>query len=377
MKKHQLAAMVLSALSAGILIGCSKPAEEAQNTANEQEVDSATANPQDVKPLTGVQAVDASSATVESYLNQVAQTHIVPAYKDVAQQSQALNTLAKESCQADGTINSEKLAELRAQWLTLATAWANAEVVNFGPAMDSMNNLYINYYPDERGLVHQGVIDVIDANPKLTAEQLAAESAVVQGIPGLEEVLFANESLSAGQCQYVMSASAALTERLNKAASAWETSPETLLGIGGAENKIGINRWINSVLSLIETTKSNSLDQPLGITGNKKGHLPADAAGQSRAIISAKVSALNVALTDPALVAILAENNQEAVANEMSELLADSTRLLAEMPEDIAKASPEQQKALYEKLTTLTQVIKHQLMPVLGVQVGFNSTDGD
>jgi hypothetical protein len=50
---------------------------------------------------------------------------------------------------------------------------------------------------------------------------------------------------------------------------------------------------------------------------------------------------------------------------------------LAQLPEDLATATPEQQKALYDKLTELAQVVKRQLMPTLGIQVGFNSTDGD
>jgi len=380
MKKHQLAAMVLSALSAGILISCSKPADEAQPTANKQAADvkPATESSETAADTTAVKAIALSDASAESYLKQVADTQIISAYKNVVEQSQALNVLATQSCQADGSVAADKLAALRAQWLQLAKAWAQAEIIGFGPAMDSMSNLYINYYPDERGLVHQGVIDLIAANPNLTPEQLASESAIVQGIPGLEEVLYANDSLDKSQCQYVISASAALANRLDKVSQDWQASPQSLLSYGSPDdNKEGLNRWVNSILALVETTKSTSLDQPLGITGNKKGHLPADAAGQSREIITAKVAALNKALTDPALVAILSENGQDTLADKLSTLLSDTSTLLAQLPEDLATATPEQQKALYDKLTELAQVVKRQLMPTLGVQVGFNSTDGD
>lgn len=375
MKKHQLAAMMLSALSAGILISCSKPNEDAQNTTKEQEVTvketNTTTNNADI------QAVDIDPETLESYLTQVANGQILTAYQQVVKQSSDLNAMATQSCQNKAGISGDELLALRAQWLQLAKAWAEAEVVGFGPAMDSMSNLYINYYPDERGLVHQGVIDLIDSNPNLTAEQLASESAIVQGIPGLEEVLYANDSLSPEQCQYIISASEALTQRLGDVQQAWEASPDKLLGINGEDKKLGLNRWINSVLALIETTKSTSLDQPLGITGHKKGHLPADAAGQSRAIVTAKVAALNKALTDPGLVTILAESGNDNLADQMSTLLAEASTMLAQLPEDLAEATPEQQQALYDKLTELTQVVKRQLMPTLGVQVGFNSTDGD
>ncbi len=383
MKKHQLAAMVLSALSAGILISCTKPNEDAQATAKEQDVAAKetptppTANSNNTNNGVTIKTINIDPNTAESYLTEVANNQILTAYQNVVKQSSALGSLATQSCQTGSAVSGEQLTALRAQWLELAKAWAQAEVVGFGPAMNSMSNLYINYYPDERGLVHQGVIDLIAANPTLTADQLASESAIVQGIPGLEEVLYANDSLTKEQCQYVVSSSEALTARLSDVQKAWQESPEQLLGIGGDQNKTGLNRWINSVLALVETTKSTSLDQPLGITGNKKGHLPAAAAGQSRAIITAKVAALNKALTDPALVAILSDNGNDTLADEMSTLLAEASTLLAQLPEDLAQATPDQQKALYEKLTELTQVIKRQLMPTLGIQVGFNSTDGD
>ena len=383
MKKHQLAAMVLSALSAGILISCTKPNEDTQTTAKEQDVaaketpTTPTANSNNTNNGVNIKTIDIDPNTAESYLTEVANNQILTAYQNVVKQSSALDSLATQSCQTGSVVSGEQLTALRAQWLELAKAWAQAEVVGFGPAMNSMSNLYINYYPDERGLVHQGVIDLIAANPTLTADQLASESAIVQGIPGLEEVLYANDSLTKEQCQYVVSASEALTARLRDVQKAWQDSPEQLLGIGGDQNKTGLNRWINSVLALVETTKSTSLDQPLGITGNKKGHLPAAAAGQSRAIITAKVAALNKALTDPALVAILSDNGNDTLADEMSTLLAEASTLLAQLPEDLAQATPDQQKALYDKLTELTQVIKRQLMPTLGIQVGFNSTDGD
>ncbi|MCC3309328.1 imelysin family protein [Psychrobacter sanguinis] len=383
MKKYQLTAMVLSALSASILISCTKPNEDTQTTAKEQDVavketpTTPSANSNNTNNGVNIKTIDIDPNTAESYLTEVANNQILTAYQNVVEQSSALGSLATQSCQTGSAVSGEQLTALRAQWLELAKAWAQAEVVGFGPAMNSMSNLYINYYPDERGLVHQGVIDLIAANPTLTADQLASESAIVQGIPGLEEVLYANDSLTKEQCQYVVSASEALTARLSDVQKAWQESPEQLLGIGGDQNKTGLNRWINSVLALVETTKSTSLDQPLGITGNKKGHLPAAAAGQSRAIITAKVAALNKALTDPALVAILSDNGNDTLADEMSTLLAEASTLLAQLPEDFAQATPDQQKALYEKLTELTQVIKRQLMPTLGIQVGFNSTDGD
>ena len=381
MKINHALAMALSALSAGILISCVKPADETKapevDSQVTQESATSTATAEKDSSTDKIIAVDISADTEKSYLTHVANDIVIPAYADAAKQSDLLHELAQKSCQ-QAPVSGDELQALRAQWLVLAQAWAGAEMINFGPATASMSNLYINYYPDERGLVHGGIADLIAANPKLTAEQLANESAIVQGIPGLEEALYANDSLNAGQCAYVMSASSALSTRLKDIEKNWQQNSITLLAIDKtAESDQGLNQWFNSLLSLVETMKSNAIDQPLGLTGKKKGHLPAATAGQSRAIINAKLATLNKAMTDPVLTAILGSNNENAVADNLSTALADATTLLAQMPEDLATADKATQQELYDKLTTITRIIKRQLIPTLGIRVGFNSTDGD
>ena len=387
MKINHALAMALSALSAGILISCVKPADDnkaaevdsqvAQDSAEPKAGENTAVDGSTDKNVEKIVAVDISAETEKTYLSHVANEIVIPAYADAAKQSDLLHDLAQKHCQ-QAPVSGDELQALRDQWLVLAQAWASAEMVNFGPATASMSNLYINYYPDERGLVHSGVADLIAANPKLTAEQLANESAVVQGVPGLEEVLYANDSLDAGQCAYVISASSALSTRLKAIEKNWQQNATKLLAIDKtAESDQGLNQWINSLLSLIETMKSNAIDQPLGLSGKAKGHLPAATAEQSRAIINAKLATLNKAMTDPVLTAILGSNSENNVADNLSTALADTTTLLAQMPEDLATADKATQQELYDHLTSVTRLIKRQLIAALGLRVGFNSNDGD
>jgi len=383
MKINHALAMALSALSAGLLISCVKPADDnkAADVDSQKVVQDSAATDSAVEnskeSTEQIVAVDISPETAKTYLTHVADDIVIPAYADAAKQSDLLNELAQKHC-TQAPVSGDELQALRAQWLVLAQAWSSAEMVNFGPATASMSNLYINYYPDERGLVHSGVADLIAANPKLTPEQLAGESAIVQGVPGLEEALFANDSLDASQCAYVISASSALSTRLKDIEKNWQQNATDLLAIDKtAESDRGLNQWINSLLSLIETMKSNAIDQPLGLTGKAKGHLPAATAGQSRAIINAKLDTINKAMTDPVLTAILGSNDENKVSDNLSTALADTTALLAQMPEDLSQANKDDQQALYDHLTDVTRLIKRQLIPALGIRVGFNSTDGD
>jgi len=382
-KANPTLVMVLSALSAGLLISCIKPADEKQATDNDSpkvvEENSATTDTTDANAsaTAAIVPVNISVETEKTYLTHVADDLIIPAYANAAKQSAILHDLAQKHCKS-APVSGEALQQLRDQWLVLAQAWAEAEMINFGPASESMSNLYINYYPDERGLVHSGVADLIAANPNLTKEQLADESAIVQGVPGLEEALYANESLNAAQCAYVLSASDALSARLTEIENNWQNNATELLAIDKtADSDQGLNQWFNSLLSMIETTKSSAIDQPLGLTGTAKGHVPAATAGQSRAIINAKLATLNKALTDPVLSAILNSNQESVVGNNLSTILAQTTTLLAQMPEDITQADKAEQQQLLEQMAEITRVIKRQLIPTLGIRVGFNSTDGD
>ena len=388
MKKNHVLAMALSALSAGLLISCVKPADDnkaadtdsqkiAQDTVAAKADTNATTDSNNPEQTVAITPVKISADTQKAYLTHVANDIVIPAYADAAKQSAMLHELAQKHCQK-APVSGAELQALRAQWLVLAQAWSSAEMVNFGPATASMSNLYINYYPDERGMIHSGVADLIAANPKLTATQLANESAVVQGVPGLEEALYANDSLDAGQCAYVISASAALNTRLKDIEKNWQDNATQLLAIDKtADSNKGLNQWFNALLSMLETMKTNAIDQPLGLTGKAKGHLPAVTAGQSRAIITAKLATLNKTLTDPVLTAILGSNKDSKVGNELATVLADTTTLLAQMPEDLATADKATQQKLYDHLTTITRLMKRQLIPTLGIRVGFNSNDGD
>ena len=388
MKKNHVLAMALSALSAGLLISCVKPADDnkaadtdsqkvAQDTVAAKADTNATTDSNNPEQTVAITPVKISADTQKAYLTHVANDIVIPAYADAAKQSAMLHELAQKHCQK-APVSGAELQALRAQWLVLAQAWSSAEMVNFGPATASMSNLYINYYPDERGMIHSGVADLIAANPKLTPTQLANESAVVQGVPGLEEALYANDSLDAGQCAYVISASAALNTRLKDIEKNWQDNATQLLAIDKtADSNKGLNQWFNALLSMLETMKTNAIDQPLGLTGKAKGHLPAVTAGQSRAIITAKLATLNKTLTDPVLTAILGSNKDSKVGNELATALADTTTLLAQMPEDLATADKATQQKLYDHLTTITRLMKRQLIPTLGIRVGFNSNDGD
>ncbi len=386
MKKQKLLALALSAISTGILISCAKPADNANNdektdkTDNKQKTDNTQATAEKTptqenkaeKNASQVKPLKLNEKQTTAYLQHVSKDIITPLYQNSAKQSQALHDKTKELCQS-GSVSSNNLKQLREQWLKLAQAWAKAEAINFGVATENMAHLYINYFPDERGLVHKSVVNLVKDNPNLDPKQFADESAIVQGVPALEDILYTNDSLNQAQCNFVLSASAELNRRLDEFAKQWQENGNKLLDTENTTT--GLNQYFNSLLFHIENLKSTGLGKPLGLISHKKGHLPAHTAGENKAIIQAKMDILKQALEDKKLTELFADKSD--IQQKMLESISQIEQQLAKMPNNIGKAPQTEQQALYDDLTKLTKHIKRQLMPLLSVQVGFNSTDGD
>ncbi len=403
MKKQKLMALALSAISTGILISCAKPADnnapadkdldkapkdaknaqDSKTVANDKQANSAqtsekTADTAQNNPLNNppsVQPLNLSPEQATAYLKHVSKDIILPLYQHSAEQSKDLHEQSKSLCQSGQAekVSTADLTKLRKQWLAVAEAWAKAEVVNFGPATENMAHLYINYFPDERGLVHKSVANLVKDNPNLNPIKFSDESAIVQGVPALEDILYTNESLDKAQCNYVISASNELYRRLNSISEQWQKNGNTLLDT--ANPTTGMNQYFNGLLFHIENLKSTGIGKPLGLISHKKGHVPAHTSGESKAIISAKLAILKQTLNDNQLVDLIGDNSD--IAQKMTASIEQIETELSSLPNDISKAPQAQQQALYDKLTDLTKQIKRGLMPLLGVQVGFNSTDGD
>lgn len=387
-EKHKLFAFALSAISTGILISCVRPDDNLDSTkkddANIKPNDgqlSSTDAKTEIKAtkvnkinrnISELQPLELNNEILIAYLMHVNRDIIQVLYQNSANKSQQLYESSKKLCNS-GKVNNEALKKLRADWLLMAKAWAQAEAINYGPAYDEMAHLYINYFPDERKLVHKSVVNLVKDNPTLNAEQFANESAIVQGVPALEDILYTNDYLDEGQCRYVISASAELNRRLSDIATQWKNKGDVLLGTTNPTK--GMDQYFNGLLFHIENLKSTGLAKPLALNTKKKGHVPAHTAGQSREIFSAKLLVLQKSFSDPKLVELFGKDKK--IIDKLILSVKDIQTQLDAMPDDITKADTDMQQALYDSMTDMTKQIKRGVMPLLGIQVGFNSTDGD
>src|SRR5690606_18063532 len=106
MKINHALAMALSALSAGILISCVKPADETKvpevDSQVTQESATSTATAEKDNSTDKIIAVDISADTEKTYLTHVANDIVIPAYADAAKQSDLLHEIGRASCRERG-----------------------------------------------------------------------------------------------------------------------------------------------------------------------------------------------------------------------------------------------------------------------------------
>lgn len=350
-------AFAISAVSASLIIGCVRKTEE----------DTAQTPPPSVQSDTDTHTDTATLSKSQSAYMADTKQSIVGRYKAAHAQSVDLQSFITQACQS-GNVSNEEIQQLREQWLTLAKLWSKAEIVNFGAVNDNMTNLYINYYPDNRNVGKKELDALLSTQSNITSTSLKNESAIIQGLSGLEILLFTNEDLGQNQYDYAIANTDLLTSHIGQVIDAWQL-PDTALDLG---------TWANSMLAMLELTKTNAIQKPFGILGKSTGHVPARYAGASKALLLAKLDTLSDALDDENLRHLIDEKSPNSTAYvDVSQAILNAKSQLERMPEDLSLASDEDKHALSETFTQLIGVFKKELMPSLGVQVGFNTSDGD
>lgn len=345
-------AFAISAVSASLIIGCVRKTEEdtTANTAPSVQSDTNTA---------------ALSEFQSAYMADTKQS-ILKRYETAHTQTVNLQSAIAQACQS-GNVSNEELQQLQDEWLTLAKLWSKAEIVNFGAVNDNMTNLYINYYPDNRNVGKKKLDTLLSAQTDITPASLKNESAIIQGLSGLEILLFTNESLGQNECSYAIANTDLLTSHMGQIVNVWRL--DTTLDLG---------TWVNSMLAMLELTKTNAIQKPFGILGKSTGHVPARYAGASKALLLAKLDTLSDALNNENLQRLINEQSPNSTAYaDTSQAISQTKSQLERMPEDLSLALDEDKHALSEEFTQLIGVFKKNLMPSLGVQVGFNTSDGD
>jgi uncharacterized protein len=299
---------------------------------------------------------------------QVVEDHARPGYAVFAEATARL--AAVDSCNP---------ATLRSAYQTAFDAWMGVAHLQLGPAEEEGRALSILFWPDPKRLGAKAQMALLTGDPAgLTPEAMAEQSVAARGFSGLERLLYPAEALPADPCPLILATADDLARMAAELAAAWGPYGDTLLTAGepGNDRFLAPDEATQALFTQLATglefIADRRIGRPLGTFDKPRPEL-AEAKASAR-------PARNIALSLRALRDLAA-----TLSPKSAKTLAafDRSIGLAEALDDPALdgiANPQgwlKLEILQQSVRSTRDTAIGEIGPALGVELGFNSQDGD
>jgi predicted lipoprotein len=326
--------------------------------------------------------------------------YVQPQTRALTHAATGLVAQLRDYCRAPG--DARRRAQLEQQLGTTVEAWARVEFLRFGPLLEENRLENFFFWPDPRGVVQRQVRSVLAAADPglLEVAKLRQQSAAVQGLPGLELALFADDApvtiaggSAAGRyrCAYAQAVAANMARLAAQIDSGWRdgTAFATELARPGPERRVyrSGTEVATEILKALSTALHAAHDQQLapalGATiAEARGTLmPLHRSGLTSRYIAGQMRGLLDFHAASRIDAALPPGERWTAANlraELERILEDFAAL--SLPAAQAVSDPQQRDLLVHAgllLANARAIVDEYLAPALGVNLGFNSLDGD
>ena len=293
----------------------------------------------------------------------VVQDHIRPGFTAFANAAKAFASI--ETCETDA---------LRAAYQGTYDTWMPVAHLTLGPAEEDGRGLAVLFWPDPKGSGWKAQRALLAAPP--TAKEMSQQSVAARGLPALERLLFAAEPLE-NACPLIQATADDLAATAAALAADWGPYGDLLLTAGQAGNdrfltpEEATQALFTQLATGLEALADRRIGRPLGTFDKPRPDL-AEARASNRSIRNMTLSL--VALKNLALT--LNPDSPKTLA-----AFDHAIGLAQALDPDIDRITDPQ---AWLKLEILQQAIRAtrdtavaELGPALGVELGFNSQDGD
>lgn len=293
----------------------------------------------------------------------VVQDHIRPGFAAFA--AAATDLAAVDSCDTD---------RMRPAFATAYDAWMQVAHLTTGPAEQDGRGLAILFWPDPKGSGWKAQRALLTANP--TAADMAQQSVAARGLPALERLLYPSDAL-ADPCPLILATADDLAATASALAADWGPFGDLMLSAGQPGNtrflkpEEATQALFTQLATGLESLADRRIGRPLGTFDKPRPDL-AEAHASGRSIRNIALSL--VALKDLSL-KLDPDSPRTQAAFDKAIALAQG------LDPDIDRIADPQAwlklEILQQAVRTTRDTAVAELGPALGVELGFNSQDGD
>ena len=341
------------------------------------------------------QIATANDVDWSSYNRETIEQDILPAYARFAEQTKILESTTAALC---ASTDAEHINLAREAFIAAQNAWQGISSVQFGPVQFLMRNYSIQYWPDRKSIGRRQLQSALEmpADTRFDQEFFHQASVSIKGFPALEQLLFSESALAKLNRQGVdCNLTAAIAANVHTMAqgiySDWQNSKEDMLSADNSgdddESTSDVPELsVNLMKSLVEPIELIRDTKLLAVLGRGPDATYAHRAEswlseQSLANIRTNLDAAYALYKGESagLDQLLVSQGHGEIAKQIEADFAELNNQLEPMGDSLVAAL----ETHYNDLKTLTLTLRklddslNSAMQVLGVQLGFNSRDGD
>lgn len=338
--------------------------------------------------LCGVNSTVVAASPVQQTVTHMVNEVALPAYAQWQRENHALYTASEQFC-----AGKADLVAVRNQWLATQHAWVALQPVLVPPSPADHLGLQVQFWPDKRNLSAKQIEELLKKNEPVSAESLAAGSVAVRGLTASEYILFdSGHSLAdaAQRARYCPLLQANTTYQLALSLhllTIWQQEfAGQLVQVPNARYADAngpLAELLRAQVTALDVMKKK-LGTAIGQPGDSEPQVyQAEAwrSGDTLGSLQAAVAGSRRVWDGEGFRALVLQKNP-AVANAVDESYGHLQAQLAGLQQPLAVVLASEGgklalKKLYEQLHALHMLQEKELAKVLGVQLGFNGTDGD
>lgn len=275
-----------------------------------------------------------------------------------------------QTCDAD---------RLRPAFQAAYDAWMGVEHLHLGPAEEDGRSLAVLFWPDPKGTGAKAQAALLAQDPAtLTLDDMAQQSVAARGLAGLERLLYPAQTLPADPCPLIQLTIDDLARQAEILSAAWGTYGDQLLTAGQSINTTFLKpeeatqALFTQLATGLEFVADRRIGRPLGTFDKPRPDLAQGAAsGRAMANITLSLQALrslSASLSPESAKTLAAFDHAIGLAQSLDDPNLDG---IAD-PQGWLKLEILQQAVRATRDTAIAE-----LGPALGVELGFNSQDGD